>query len=171
MNALLIAVITYIRFQVGAKGGGSNEDVFASTAQDVSGYSTAAGGFSTPEVVLLAAILGAAAVFSFILAFVSTDPLDGEKKRALGLVELEAEKSLAAASSARLEEFSEASLELIGWHCDAVRWRARDQIIVALCHLASDPAIATRLTRNPPSILRSSSLREDSSRSDARELG
>lgn len=153
LNLVLITMITYIRYEVGAASASSGGDIYAQVATSTSGGATTAAGFSTPEVVLLAAILTSAAVFSFVLAFTVTDPLEAQKAREWSLVEAKIRAELASAASGRAEEVSSKSIELIEHHCDAIRWRTYDHLIVTLCSLANDPAVATSLAKKAPEII------------------
>lgn len=144
----LTFVISYIRYSVGLDASGSADVVSASAAQ--SGVNLAATGanFSFPEVLLLAAVLIAAIIFSFVYAFVTTDFSDLAKARSVKQLEEDICQAFARSDAEHVDEFVAESIHLIEHIGKSTTARAKDKVLVSLLELCNDPAIATSVYRS-----------------------
>lgn len=142
-NLVLIATISYIRFSV--TGDASAVDSLAAQASQSLSLEATGSSSGTGEVILLAAILLASAIFSFIYSFTVTDPFQETINADIKRTETVIKTSLAENASGRSQEFAEDSLVLCDHIANSVRQRAQDQIIISLLSFCSDPAIATRV--------------------------
>lgn len=142
-DCLLVGTITYIRWSV------ANVDVvggaIGAAAQQAGLEVATASSFSDAEVVLLGAVLIAAMLFSFLFSFVSTDPRDLGKRRALNYAAEGVRADMAKAAAERSGTFAEDSMKLGDAKARAIEYRALDQVLAALLVLVDDPAKAPRV--------------------------
>ena len=147
----LILVISFIRYTVGSDAGTSETSEILLQAVDSSAGD--AKSFSMPEVVLLAAVLLASAVFSYMYSFIHTAEADVKMARDIQMADLDACLKLSEADFARSETFMHYSEQLLEAEARRSRARASDRVTKAVLCLCDDPAIATNVCtylQNPP---------------------
>lgn len=145
ISLILTIVISYIRYSVGNVSTTENIQLPGSAQASTD---TAAVGFAMPEVVLLAAVLIAAIVFSYVYSFVNTDPFDLAKMSNTTFVEEKIALIQTEVDISNVNEFTTDSNKLLEELASGIEARAKDQVLSCLLSLCNDPAVATRVYNN-----------------------
>lgn len=146
LSAVLIAVISFIRYSVG-EDAAATFDQLALAVEGVGGTAFSAIDTTTAETALLATVLTAASAFAYAHAFLCTSSDDVEKETAVMLLEREIALMLTSAACENSSAFAAETSALLDDLGNASMARIKDQVLRSLMDLCDDPDITSRAYR------------------------